>query len=316
MTFEVAYCKELDANVTAYKARREFFSQEDSELKYSFRCPDVNCNVEFTSVNVFTLGKFKHKPHFRTWKNKDHSPACTVVLENSKLHDQETTKTSEHGTKVKNVPHKFILSRTSKENTETSRKEQDYDDEGDLVSRNKSSALTRNQQQAIITTSYLENIVDAYQEMDNEERMQNYIELNGESRTYARTFKDIRYCQDGQNYIFYGEVDHIKVYGQDQKNYGIKFKDPVWIDNKPYKVYIYITDELISKYRMRRLFRSTIEEFANIDFAKNSAECFFVGAYPEIKTITYKESTFDVLSVEITNLDHIVFKFKEEGPNL
>jgi hypothetical protein len=52
MTFDKAYCQEFNGNITAYKARREYFAQGDINYKFTFFCPDENCNVELTSVNI------------------------------------------------------------------------------------------------------------------------------------------------------------------------------------------------------------------------------------------------------------------------
>ena len=118
--------------------------------------------------------------------------------------------------------------------------------------------------------------------MTNTELTNCCIELNGENRTYAKTFKKIAYFEDGKNFIFYGDIEPIKEYG---KNYAITFKDKAWFNKKAYRVTIYITEELISKYRLRRLFRFSIGTLAKLGKEFKSATCYFAGAYPELKTV-------------------------------
>ncbi len=311
MTFDKAYCEELVGNVTAYKARREFFAQNDLNFKFNFFCPDENCNVELTGVNIYAIGKVKHKPHFRTKKNCSHSDDCSIVAEldkEAKSIDKGTTTATPHGQKSNKYPDEFILKRPKKENQNKS--EQSDDDDFDIEPREKRKSTTTTTTDAKPhKTSYLENVVDGYEDMNEQERKEAYITLNAQRKTYHSTFKKIKYFQDGENFIFYGEIEPIKVYGD---NYSITFKDRVWIDNKPYPVNMYITDELISNYRLSRLFRESIDTLTKQGSNSKDARCYFVVSYPKVKEIQRKEGKiFTVYEVVISNLDHLVIKFEE-----
>ncbi len=312
MTFDKAYCEELVGNITAYKARREFFAQNNLDFKFNFFCPDENCNVELTGVNIYAIGKVKHKPHFRTKKNCSHSDDCSIVAEldkDAKSIDKDTTTTATpHGHKSNKYPDEFILKRPKKENQNKS--EQFDDDDFDIEPRGKRKSITiPTNDSKPHKTSYLENVVDSYEDMNEQERKEAYITINAQRKTYHSTFKKIQYFQDGENFIFYGGIEPIKVYGD---NYSITFKDRVWVDNKPYPVNMYITDDLISSYRLLRLFRESIDILVKQGKNSKNTRCYFVGSYPKVKNILRNDSgLYTVYEVIIENLDHLVIKFEE-----
>lgn len=308
MTFESAYCQELGANVSAYKARREFFAQDDDNLRFTFCCPDEKCGVELTAVNIYTVAKTKHRPHFRTWPNGKHSQECDIVRKDTNFIDANSSIGHGHGIKYSAYPSKLLLIRPPKEATSSASKYSEFDDEFDVEIRQKTYGPSNNKRCVMHTTSYLENVVDSYERMTGAELTRHCIELNGQNRTYARTFKKIVYFEDGKNFIFYGDIEPIKEYG---KNYAITFKDKAWFNKRAYRVSVYITEELISKYRLRRLFRTSMETLAKLGGEFKSATCYFVGAYPKLKTVNHRNGSFDVLSVDVTNLDHFVVKFTE-----
>lgn len=237
MTFDKAYCKELDGNITAYKARRNFFAQDNSDFKFRFFCPDEECNVELTGVNIYVVGKFKHKPHFRTKKNCRHSKNCFIVQEldkEAKSIDKGNTSAYCHSYK-KDYPDEFILKRPKQENQN---KSEQSDDDFDIEPREKrKSTTTPINNERPHKTSCLEKVVDSYEYMNEQQRKEIYITLKSETKTYHSIFKKIQYFQDGENFIFYGEIEPIKIYGN---NYSITFKDRVWINNKPYPIKICI----------------------------------------------------------------------------
>lgn len=310
MTFDKAYCAELCGNVTAYKARREFFAQDDLDFKFTFFCPDENCNIELTGVNIYAVGKVKHKPHFRTKKNCSHSGDCFIVTEldkEAKSIDKGITIAHEHGYKSNKYPDEFMLKRPKKESKNKS--EQTEDDDFDIEPRVKRNSITTPTTNAKPhKTSYLENVVDSYEDMNEEKRKEAYITLNAHRRTYHSTFKKIQYFQDGENFIYYGEIEPIKVYGN---NYSITFKERVLVDKKPYKVNMYITDVLIKSYCLSRLFRESINTLAKLGSNFQNARCYFVGSYPKVKEIQLEDGKiFTIYEVVVENLDHLVIKFE------
>ena len=311
MTFDKAYCEELRETITSYKARREFFSKDDNE-KFHFTCPDENCRTELTGVNIFTVGKFKHRPHFRTKKNYEHTKDCKIIDEITiPIKEGESEERKVHGTKATKHPDEFILSRPKQESDAKAIKE--YDEEDDFAREEKTIQRKRTGKDDEYVkphrTSYLENVVDSFENMKEEELSKTFITLNKDRRNYKRTFKNIKYAEDGTNFIFYGEINPIKKYGN---NYAISFKEKIWFnDEKPRMVSIYITEDLIEKYRLRRLFKKTIEHLIEFGEKYKSSRCYFVGAYPEEKTIEGKNGSFNVLNIYLENLDHLVVKFSE-----
>ena len=312
MTFDKAYCNELNANITAYKARREFFAQKDNTLRFKFLCPDEDCNIELVGVNIYTIGKTKQKAHFRTKPKCSHSENCSIINEeeNKKIASKNSNHSETHnGVKSSIYPDEFILERTRSENKNKTLQDSD-DDELDVESRqNKESTTLTSNEAKPHKTSYLENIVDSYEDMKEQKNKEEYITLNKQRRTYYSTFKKIQYFEDGYNFIFYGDIEPIKVYGN---NYSIKFKKKVWIDKKSYQISIYITNEIIGNYRLSRLFKESIEALVTLEDKFKKARCYFVGSYPKIKEVSLKGGkSYYVYDVLIENLDHLVIKFTE-----
>lgn len=266
MTFDKAYCKELDANITAYKARREFFAQNNINLKYNFFCPDENCNVEMTGFNIYAIGMIKQRVHFKTKKNCRHSENCSIVAEN--IHHENTFiardgRAEGNGKKFSQYPDEFILKR-SKIDRNVNNSICCIDDEFDIEPRSKKQSSYENTTKlSAHKTSYLENVVDSYEDMKTDkEKKVKYIKLGIQKRSYKNTFKDIKYFEDGENFIFNGEIEPVKQYGN---NYAIKFKDRAWYQGKPYQVSIYITRELITSYRLSRLFQESISKLSKLE---------------------------------------------------
>jgi len=309
MTFEKAYSPELDTTVTAYNAKRKFFAQDDTSLKYSFFCPDKSCSIELTAVNVFTIGKFKQKPHFRTKKNCHHIDSCSIIHEvntNSHKVHQSDTKGETHGFKHSIYPTEFISSRPKLENSTKIEIDLSNDiDEIEPKKKRQPSAEKKPTNSRPHKTSYLENIVDSFEDMDTDIEKNSYtVILNSIERTYKNSFKDIIYFEDGKNFIFYGKINPIKKYG---KNFSIKFQNKAWYQNRLYQVSIYIKEETINTYRLSRHFRESMEELSKLGDNFQDATCYFVNAYPKLKeiSISNKNLFFSVLNVEITNLDLI-----------
>lgn len=310
MTFDKAYCKELDRNITVSAARTEFFARYDSDFRFTFFCPDKNCNVELTGVNIY-IRNFKHKPHFRTKKNCTHSNDCCIVAELDGEAKKDTVKGTAtaipHGYKKNEYPDKLILSSPKKENQNKS--EQPHDDfDMETREKRKSTTVSTNNERPYRTAS-LEEVVDSYEGMNEEKRKEVYITLNTDRKTYDRIFKEVKYFQDGKNFIFYGKIEPIKPYGKD---YSIMFKDKVRINNESYRINIYITNNLISNYHLSELFRESIDKLTRLGSNSKNARCYFVGSYPKAKEVQKKNGEyFTEYKVEITNLAHLVIKFEE-----
>ena len=309
VTFDKAYCKELNVNTTAYKARREYFAQDDASIKFSFFCPDVNCNVELTGVNIYAVGKVKHRPHFRTKKNCEHSGGCSIIDKENKSTNSNHPTGNDHGQKRFKYPDEFILHRPKSETVNKSSSNAADDDFDTELRQKRGLAVSTPSEAKAHTTSYLENVVDSYEDMNDKDKRDSYITLGAARRTYYSTFKQIQYFMDGENFIFNGDIEPIKVYG---KNYLIKFKDKAWIDRKPYQISIYIKDGTISKYRLSRLFRESIDTLASLSDNFKTAKCYFVGSYPNLKEVPLGNGkSFMAYEVVIDNLDHLVIKFTE-----
>ena len=145
--------------------------------------------------------------------------------------------------------------------------------------------------------------------MNDNEKKEYKLNLYNKNRSYRNTFKKLQFYYDGEDFIFYGEIKPIKWYG---KNLSIQFINPLFKDDKPLFASIYITENTIESYRLKRMFKESIKELERLqdDKIEHSTTCYFVGSYPKIKSISKKDnSTFNVFNVDINNLDHLVTKF-------
>jgi hypothetical protein len=310
VTFKEVYCTELDGNISASGIRRIFFSQDDESIRYHFHCSDQNCNVQMDGVNIYSLGIAKRRPYFRTHPKQQHSLECLMIKE---LGHHSVGSAHQGEALDDDFPSEFILQRLRNVDADSdllvgahngNGVDEDFYPRSGYRGSSKAKGNKKPNQ-----TSYLENVVDSFEGMDLEQRKTSFITLNGSNRSYKNTFKDIRYFEDGENFIFYGEIIPIKPYG---KNFSIKFKNKACFNGSLYSVSIYILDKTISNYRMCRLFRESIQELASRGESLIGAVCYFVGAYPRLQTVFKDDlTTFQVLRVDVTNLDHLVIKFSE-----
>ncbi len=193
MTFKEAYCKEFNGNITAYRAKREYFAQNDSTLRYSFHCPDENCNAELIGVNIYTLGGYKNRPHFRTKQKVKHTPDCFMIHEMELSESNPLTSGGNNTASYSNFPTEFILERPKREsNSHKAEVHIDYDDD-DVKPRRKGKDGDGRDTHVPNKTSYLENVVDVYEQLVDTPNLQNhFITLNNIRRSYKNTFKNIK----------------------------------------------------------------------------------------------------------------------------
>ena len=170
MTFFSAYCEEF-GRITALKAKTEY---ERTGTKLLFSCPDRSCGTELIGVNIYTDSKFKHKPHFRTRKGCSHSPKCFVVKEIER-EDKEKNNVIKAGgyNHISNHPDVFKFVERSESEERTSRAVQSQEDEQTQENGYRRTTFTSKEptdNKKAFETSSLENIVDIFESLCEENR--------------------------------------------------------------------------------------------------------------------------------------------------
>ncbi|TWH46765.1 hypothetical protein [Sporomusa sp. KB1] len=307
MKIDKAYCNELKESITPYLARELYFDEESEYYgqKLNFSCDSNECSVELVGVNIYNEKKPKKALHYRTKKNLKHSSECDYFLKNSGASQTEVNKKrKEEGFKITRYPSEFLLNRPKTSNRSSGNvKIEEYEEEIEPFVRNIAGSSGSSSKESVLKTSSLENMVDCYLHGDFDILNNQNLTIGNKTKKFMHFFKKIKYYQDEIGLIYWGNVKEIKKYG---KNYRIVFKDRPTVDNISYSVSIYIENELIEKYRKRKLFRSQIDSIID---TQEEVLCFFVGTYPQFIEVEKNKEKFKVLGVTIDNLDHIAFTF-------
>lgn len=319
MLIEKAYCVELDKIVTAYEAREAFFSDKNDCDKFHFYCANACCGIEIYGVNLYTHAKIRQCPHFRKKPKIEHEMGCdwhshdTLVRVNN-----EKNKSYTYGIKESPFPSELIFRGPEKTYKTTP---VSLGNDNDLNERIK-LAHTRdenNSKQSPNKTIFLEHIVDCYEAASNnplDKRLDTcMLTINGKTKNYKSFFKKIRDCREEEGLIYYGELNVIKSKEYGKGSYRIVFKDKVNYNGENISASIYINKIMIEQYLRKKLFLKNIKELMALT-EHDQAQCYFVGAHPELKNLTDKKNpskTFCVYDIALKSLDHLVIKFSDAG---
>ncbi|WP_273325145.1 hypothetical protein [Vallitalea guaymasensis] len=308
MKFDKAYCKELDKAITPYYARELFFDETGIYYgkKLEFKCRDENCRVELIGVNIYKEKRFKKALHYRTKPKTNHADECMFIAENKEHKNGRNDEREDgEGFKISKYPSEFLLERPKQKNNGVNIIEVEEDVDLPTKSTNgRGNDKRSTKKKSKLKTSCLEHLVDCYLNGDKNQLKREVLTIGNKTKYFNNFFKKIKFCHDEQGLIYWGVLKGIKKYGG---NYKITFKDKLKIDEEYLPVSIYIKDETINNYRRKKVFRSLISDLASSD---DEVTCFFVGAYPEKKEVEYNGSKFNIMEVDIENLDHIALTFK------
>lgn len=234
-----AYCVDLGCVVDIYKAREEFFSQDEPRKEYSFLCSDEECRNEcsprVTGVN-YRSEEYKVLPHFRENENHGHSETCYWVDIGDALEEVKRIRRGNRDICL-NIEQEFS-------NLEPSQVYDEYVLEADLIDseppttvdgrlireiQNRPHRIREYAKHLLRTkkrTSILERIVACYTLMSTEEKKRAKIMIGKHQfDSYSRAFKPNRWLKRffSYPYIYSGRATIEK----DEKGYSIKYTDTV-----------------------------------------------------------------------------------------
>ncbi len=305
MKFGRAYCEELDELVSPYRAR-EFYTDEDSEhygKELTFGCEDPKCRARLTPVGIYMVRKSKRALHFRT--KEDHKAGCGLLKPDD---GGKVRKPSEREDDYKptSFPTELDLNPPKRKGNGGSGAGSGGDDGG--VGGGSSGGYSGGDKRKTNSrTRYLDLVVDCFLSGDEDGKKGN-LTIAGKTKSFGRFFKKVQYFGDEAGLIYYGRIDDLKIYNG--KGVGLRFTDSVWVEKRPYRVWVHISQEVIDGSSRKRAFMAEIAELKKAVDAKEEVVAFFVGAYPGKTTVEMKDgATFDLYSAELSSVNHLSLAF-------
>lgn len=309
-----AYCSETGSVLTIYQVRDSHFDDEEvfNARKAHFECPDEDCNAPLVGVNHAKI-VFKNTPHFRLLTNHKHSEACDYRDDKSKIVSEESDEAgAERNHKISDHPEVLLLERQPVP-FDTGKPKKKRKVTKPPVTLDTSTLNSNGDKYSPHETSCLEHIVETWVSNGAEDLKYSLLTIGDKTKYYRNAFKHINYFTDEEGLIYWANVKSIKRYGKD---YAITFEERPWFEGERRQISIYIPNELIERYRKRKLFRRYIESL--LDHSYSEVTCYFVGAYPSLKAdeVVASKGSFRPLEVQLKNLDHLVLRFNQDGEDL
>lgn len=310
MKLEKAYCIELNKIVTPYEARYAFFDEGNVHKKFHFRCL---CGTTVFAINIDKpILYMRQCPHFRTGSHLKHNlEKCDWGKAEIVSRSEKKGRGSQKNFKDSPAPKELILNPPQMRITFSRAVDiQGLTDE-EILEKIDAAKKSEPSKVASFKTRFLEDVVDSFLLTTDAEKKALPLKINAKTKTYYDFFKEIMSFKDEEGLIYYGDIKPLKIYGQgSRKSYKIVFLDKILHEGKKYQCSIYIRKETVDNYRLKNLFVQNIEE---LEKEQESAVCYFVGTYPQIQKVHRPEGDFLTYQVELSNLDHLVIKFKKKG---
>lgn len=308
MKYDKGYSELLDDCLTIYQIRELNFDEEvdyDSEQD-NFYCPDRGCRLKqgkfstLTTVNAKKV-KYKKTPHFKDTPSTIHSDSCPYAVVASEFVYVDPNDSKIEGTKITDYPTEFLLERRKYKKKKRPESDGDQDGSGATsITKATGKKDTGGVRKSPNTTSVFEHIVECFLlNQDDKEKLKSMpLTMGKVSGNYNFFFKKIRYFRDREGLIYWGRIKQIKDY---KYSFAIIFEDRV----SDLTISVYINKSTIQSYHKQKYFTDKIREIIS---SGEDTNCFFLGAYPEIKTVKNSGAEFYVYNVEITNLDHFLLR--------
>ncbi|MCF7770959.1 hypothetical protein [Achromobacter pulmonis] len=306
MKFGRAYCEELGALLSPYRAR-ELYTDEEGEhcgKQFTFGCEDPDCRTRLTPVGIYMVRKSKRAMHFRT--KEDHKAGCAFL---TPVDGSKVRKPSEREDDYKptDFPTELDLTPRKRKGNGGLGPGEGADDErtGGGSSRGHGGAGAKRKTNSC--TRYLDLVVDCFL-CGDEGGMNGNLTIAGKTKPFGRFFKKVRYFGDEIGLIYYGPIDGLKIYNG--KGVGLRFADSVWVERRPYRIWVHVSQEVIDDSRRKKSFMTEMAELKKAVDAKEEVVAFFVGAYPARTTVEIKGgATFDLYRAELSSINHLSLAF-------
>ncbi|WP_175948779.1 hypothetical protein [Burkholderia pyrrocinia] len=309
MKFGRAWCDEVGDALTPYRAR-ELYTDEESEYygrELTFHCEDKDCRVLLTPVGIYMTRKSKRALHYRT--KDEHADDCDFRQPGSSGTKVRSPSDSEDDYKPTDFPTEFVLNPPKrKKNGEGTKGGDGEGGDGGANGGTGGGGHGGNGGRKTSTkTRYLDEVVDCFLSGDETGKARQFT-IDGKTKAFSRFFKKIQYFGDETGLIYYGALAELKVYNGN--GVGLRFVDPVWVERKPYRVWVYVPQERIDASRRRKAFLAEMVELEKAIADGEEVLAFFVGAYLERTTVERPGGkNFDVFRAELASVDHLSLTF-------
>ncbi len=305
--FDKAHCEELGFPISPYFARELYFNQSSKyyKEKLNYTCKENGCSAELYARCIYKEKRNRQVPHFAKKPTSNHSAGCPHSDFEIKVNTQDPESTNVIGTKVGRFPSVLLLEGFGKQIAGIPVVEDEIEVEDKVTKKRKSDSKTKDRKKSVSRTSLLDNIVDCFEKGDKDLLETEELTIGSKTRRYNKFFKKVQFYFDENDLIYWGTIKELKKFG---KNYRIVFNERPWINGKSLQASIYLEDEVIQASPKEKSFRNQLDSLIN---SKVEIKCYVVGANPAVKEINKGENTFEVVSIQVENLNHISFTFDE-----
>jgi hypothetical protein len=251
--------------------------------------------------------KSKRALHFRT--KDEHAADCDFLQPGSGAAKVRRPSEGEDDYKPTDFPTEFVLNppRRIRNGGGANGGSGEVGDEGKNGGTSASGHGSGGRRHTSTKTRYLDEVVDCFLSGDEDGKARQFT-IGGKTKAFSGFFKRAKYFGDEPGLIYYGAVAELNVYNG--KGVGLRFAEPVWVERKPYRVWVHVPPERIDESRRRKAFLVEMLELEKAIAAGEEVLAFFVGAYPERTTIERPGGkSFDLYRAELTSVDHLSLTF-------
>lgn len=331
MSVTIAYCVELDRNVSIIEARNEYFAQGSNQRRtFTFYCSDPSCvqengsrtkivGVNYTKVIGDSEDKGYRSPYFRLNRSQKHVASCVWVESEKKTEIDNPAQAHKPKPHYTSTPKEgllidsFVLPTEVKPKSSVTKPAAPSKDSSTPMSKDRqgNNLTTPGTRKNINTTSVLDTLVYSYIEAKN---ILPYTELAERKLTIRNhcSVKLIDYfsslssvldkIKEG-NYqgVAYGGCTIRKTYGNfDSERFGVSltFYDKVKeeeSDDKP--LILYISIDMVNEYR----YRNTLAEIL-----KTSKKFDYLRVYLLNPKLTYSQE-HESYNIQVQDLRFVTF---------
>lgn len=311
MKFGRAYCVEIDEAVSPYRAR-ELYTDEDGDRfgsQLTFRCEDPACRARLTPVGIYMVRKSKRALHFRS--NEEHQPGCAFMV-GAGGGGARGGAAQGDDYKPNYFPTQLDLDPRKRSPAGGTAGQDDDDGAGSGMSGGYQGGARATGRKTGSRTRYLDLVVDCFLSGD-EQGLRGLLTIGGKTRPFARFFKKIPFFADERGLIYYGPIDRLSIYAGKQ-GIGIRFSQTAKSGDTRLRVWVNIPQDVIDRASRKTAFLAEMEELKQAVENREEVLAFFVGAYPEKKSVAGPDGAeFDLYSATLASIHHLSLAFAKDA---
>lgn len=297
MSVTIAYCIELERNISIIEARNEYFAQNKTYRQtFTFLCSDPSCvqagntrteiiGVNYTKIIGDSEDKKYKSPYFRLKPKQVHKQDVCVWLKNEdKAEASKEAQDTASNTRYTSTPKenlfidKFILPSDDHSGHESIKKRTTNTNTASSI--NKSEEHSKNSvtgsSQNLNTTSVLDTLVYSYIELKNllphaELSKRKLIVKKQGSVKLIDYFSSLSFVLDKINQgdyqgIAYGGCTIQRIYGNTNERFGLSLRFYDKFNDKP--ILLYLSVDMVQNFRYRNTLAEIISATESFDYLR------------------------------------------------